>query len=136
MSTKIFVNLPVQDLAKSRDFFTQLGYSFDPQFSDDNAICLVISDDIFAMLLLEPFFKSFTKKEVADARTSTETMIALSAESRAEVDEQADKALAAGGRPAGDPQDYGFMYSRSFYDLDEHHWEVVWMDLEAAAQQS
>ncbi|MFC4493158.1 VOC family protein [Streptomyces ovatisporus] len=136
MSTKIFVNLPVQDLAKSKDFFTQLGYSFDPQFSDENAACLVISDDIFAMLLVEPFFKSFTKKDVADSRTSTETMIALSAGGRAEVDELADKALAAGGRPAGDPQDHGFMYSRSFYDLDEHHWEFVWMDPAAMEGQS
>ncbi|OEU88039.1 hypothetical protein DB35_16445 [Streptomyces abyssalis] len=128
MSKKIFVNLAVKDLAKSRDFFSQLGYSFNPQFSDENAACLVISDDIFAMLLTEPFFKSFTKKEIADAGTGTEVMLALSADSRAEVDELADKALAAGGRAAGDPQDHGFMYGRSFYDLDEHHWEVVWMD--------
>jgi len=135
MSTKIFVNLPVKDLAKSKEFFSRLGYSFNPQFSDENAVCLVISDDIFAMLLTEPFFKSFTKKEIADSRTSTETMIALSAEGRAEVDELADKALAAGGQPAGDPQDYGFMYSRSFYDLDDHHWEVVWMDMSAVEQQ-
>jgi predicted lactoylglutathione lyase len=128
VSTKIFVNLPVQDLDKSRDFFSRLGYSFNSQFSDDNAICLVISDDIFAMLLREPFFKSFTKKEIADSRTSTEVMLALSADSREAVDELADKALAAGGRAAGDPQDHGFMYGRSFYDLDDHHWEVVWMD--------
>ncbi|SCK40057.1 VOC family protein [Streptomyces sp. WMMB 322] len=135
MSQKIFVNLPVKDLAKARDFFSRLGYSFNPQFSDENAACLVISDDIFAMLLTEPFFKSFTKKEIADARTSTETMIALSAESRAAVDELADKALAAGGSPAGEPQDHGFMYGRSFYDLDGHHWEVVWMDPSAVEQQ-
>ncbi|RAJ70126.1 hypothetical protein K378_01288 [Streptomyces sp. Amel2xB2] len=135
MSTKIFVNLPVQDLARSREFFTRLGYSFNPQFSDDNAVCLVISDDIFAMLLVEPFFKSFTKKDVADSRTSTEVMLALSAESRADVDDLADKALAAGGTPAGDPQDLGFMYGRSFYDLDDHHWEVVWMDPAALEEQ-
>lgn len=128
MSTKIFVNLPVQDLARSRAFFTELGYGFDERFCDDNAVCLVISDDIYAMLLTEPFFKGFTKKAVADARTSTEVMLALSADSRAAVDELADKAIAAGGRDATDPLDYGFMYSRSFYDLDEHHWEVVWMD--------
>ena len=128
MSTKIFVNLPVQDLAKSRAFFAALGYGFDERFCDDNAICLVISEDIYAMLLTEPFFKSFTKKAVADARTSTEVMLALSADSRAAVDDLADKAVAAGGRDAADPLDYGFMYSRSIYDLDEHHWEVVWMD--------
>ena len=135
MSTKIFVNLPVKDLARSRDFFSQLGYGFDDRFSDENAACLVISDDIFAMLLTEPFFKSFTKKEVADASTSTETMIALSADSRAQVDELADKALAAGGSFATDPQDHGFMYARSFYDPDDHHWEVVWMDPAAIEQQ-
>ena len=135
MSAKIFVNLPVKDLAKSREFFSQLGYGFNAQFSDENAACLVISDDIFAMLLTEPFFKSFTKKDVADARTSTEAMIALSAESRAQVDELADKALAAGGSPATDPQDHGFMYARSFYDPDDHHWEVVWMDPAAIEQQ-
>lgn len=135
MSTKIFVNLPVKDLARSRDFFSQLGYGFDDRFSDENAACLVISDDIFAMLLTEPFFKSFTKKDVADARTSTETMIALSAESRAQVDELADKALAAGGSSATDPQDHGFMYARSFYDPDDHHWELVWMDPAAIEQQ-
>ncbi|WP_181767482.1 VOC family protein [Streptomyces albidus (ex Kaewkla and Franco 2022)] len=135
MSTKIFVNLPVNDLEKSKEFFTRLGYSFNPQFSDVNAACLVISDEIFAMLLVEPFFKSFTKKEIADSRTSTEVMIALSAESREQVDDLTDKALAAGGQPAGDPQDHGFMYGRSFYDLDDHHWEVVWMDPAAAAQQ-
>ncbi|WP_314172396.1 VOC family protein [Streptomyces winkii] len=136
MSTKIFVNLPVKDLAKSRDFFSRLGYSFNPQFSDENSACLVISDDIFAMLLTEPFFKTFTKKEIADSRTSTEAMIALSADSRADVDELADKALAAGGRAAGDPQDHGFMYGRSFYDLDDHHWEVLWMDPAVIEQQS
>jgi uncharacterized protein len=134
MSTKIFVNLPVKDLDKSREFFTQLGYSFNPQFSDENAACLVISDDIFAMLLLEPFFKSFTKKEIADSRTTTETMIALSAESRAQVDDLADRALAAGGQVAGETQDHGFMYGRSFYDLDDHHWEVVWMDPSAIGE--
>lgn len=136
MSTKIFVNLPVKDLAKSRDFFSQLGYGFNAQFSDENAACLVISEDIFVMLLTEPFFKSFTKKDIADSRTSTEAMIALSAESRAQVDDLCDKALAAGGSPAGDPQDHGFMYGRSFYDLDDHHWEVVWMDPAAIEQQS
>lgn len=136
MSTKIFVNLPVQDLEQSRAFFSSLGYSFDAQFSDENAACLVISDDIFAMLLVEPYFRTFTKKDVADSRTTTEAIIALSAESRAQVDDLADRALAAGGEAAGDPQDHGFMYGRGFYDLDGHHWEVMWMDPSAVEQQS
>lgn len=135
MSTKIFVNLPVRDLEKSRAFFSSLGYSFDAQFSDENAACLVISDDIFAMLLVEPYFRTFTKREVADSRTTTEAIIALSAESRAQVDDLADRALAAGGEPAGDPQDHGFMYGRGFYDLDGHHWEFMWMDPSAVEQQ-
>jgi predicted lactoylglutathione lyase len=128
MATKIFVNLPVKNLDKSKAFFEALGYSFNPQFTDENAASLVISDDIYAMLLTEPFFKTFTKKEIADASRSTETMLALSTDTRQEVDELADKALAAGGTQANDPQDHGFMYSRSFYDLDGHHWEIVYMD--------
>lgn len=133
-SQKIFVNLPVKDLARTREFFSRLGYSFDSQFSNEKAACLVISEDIFVMLLTEPFFQSFTKKGIADAGTSTEVMIALSADSREAVDELADKALSAGGRSAGEPQDHGFMYARSFYDPDEHHWEVVWMDPAATGQ--
>ncbi|MDT0344164.1 VOC family protein [Streptomyces litchfieldiae] len=131
MSTKIFVNLPVKDLARSRDFFTKLGYSFNPEFTDENAACLVISDDIFAMLLVEPFFKTFTKKEIADTATSAETIIALSADSREQVDELVDRALASGGRPSMEPQDHGFMYGRSFQDPDGHEWEVMWMDMSA-----
>jgi predicted lactoylglutathione lyase len=134
MATMIFVNLPVKNLDRSKAFFEALGYSFNPQFTDENAGCLVISDTIFAMLLTEPFFKSFTKKEIADASRSTETMLALSADSRRAVDELADKALAAGGTQAMDPQDQGFMYSRSFYDLDGHYWEAVWMDPAALEQ--
>jgi uncharacterized protein len=128
MSTKIFVNLPVKDLEKSKRFYTALGYSFNPQFTDENAGCLVISDDIYAMLLVEPFFKNFTKKAIADATTSTEAIVALGVESRDQVDELADKALAAGGQPANDPMDHGFMYSRSFQDLDGHIWEIIYMD--------
>jgi uncharacterized protein len=129
MTQRIFVNLPVHDLARSKDFFAALGYSFDARFSDEKGAALVISEHIYAMLLTEPFFKTFTQKNVADARTDTEVMLALSARSREEVDELADKALAAGGTPTGPPQDeYDFMYGRSFYDLDGHHWEVVWMD--------
>ncbi|MFJ8695459.1 VOC family protein [Streptomyces roseolilacinus] len=136
MEQMIFVNLPVKDLDAAKGFWTELGYSFNPQFTDENAACLVFSDTIFAMLLTEPFFKTFTKKEIADASASTETIIALSAESRARVDELADKALAAGGTPAYEPQEYGdAMYSRSFQDLDHHIWEVVWMDVEKMREQ-
>ncbi|GAB2586777.1 VOC family protein [Streptomyces capparidis] len=135
MSTKIFVNLPVSDLERSKEFFTALGYSFDAQFSDENAACLVISEHIHAMLLTQPFFASFTSKEVVDATKATETIIALSADSREQVDELADKALAAGGRPSGDPMDQGPMYGRSFQDPDGHIWEIVFMDMSAMQPQ-
>ncbi|PVC70393.1 VOC family protein [Streptomyces sp. CS081A] len=126
----IFVNLPVKDLDASKAFFEKLGYSFNPQFSDDTAACLVISDTIFAMLLTEKKFKEFTApgKEISDATKATEVLITLSAESREKADELADAALAAGGTLAKDPMDMGFMYGRSFTDLDGHHWEVFWMD--------
>ncbi|MFJ7070792.1 VOC family protein [Streptomyces sp. NPDC101115] len=131
----IFVNLPVTDLDASKAFYEQLGYSINPQFTDETAACVVISDTIFAMLLTEEKFKSFTApgKEIADATKSTEVLITLSAESREKVDELAEKALAAGGGPAKEPMDMGFMYGRSFADPDGHHWEVFWMDPAAAA---
>ncbi|MER5863103.1 VOC family protein [Kitasatospora sp. NPDC002040] len=135
MATQIFVNLSVSDLGKAVRFFEALGYSFNPQFTDEHASCLVISDTIYAMLLTEARFKDFTKKAVVDATKSTEAIIALSAEDRAEVDTRVDRAMAAGASPAGDPMDLGFMYSRSFYDLDGHHWEYVWMDTAAMEQQ-
>jgi len=128
MATKIFVNLPVKDLQRSRDFFGALGYSFNAQFSDENAACLVIGEDIYAMLLVEPFFKNFTKKEIADATKTTECLVALGVESRAEVDRLAEAALAAGGSAANDTMDEGPMYGRSFQDPDGHIWEVVYMD--------
>jgi uncharacterized protein len=128
MATKIFVNLPVKDLERSKRFFTALGYSFNPQFTDENAGCLVISEDIYAMLLVEPFFKGFTKKEITDSSKSNEVIIALTADSRDDVDRLVDKALAAGGSPSMDTMDQGFMYNRSFKDPDGHLWEVVWMD--------
>ncbi|WP_062214217.1 VOC family protein [Streptomyces sp. NBRC 109706] len=128
MSTMVFVNLPVADLERSKEFFTKLGYSFNPQFSDENAACLVISDTIYAMLLVKPFFKTFTKKEITDATTHTEVIVALSADSREAVDELADRALAAGGQQTMDPMSEGPMYGRSFQDLDGHQWEVIWMD--------
>ncbi|MFF7255242.1 VOC family protein [Streptomyces microflavus] len=128
MAQMIFVNLPVKDLETSKGFFEKLGYGINPQFSDDKTACVVISDTIFVMLLTEPRFKDFTKKDIADASKTTEAIFALSADSRAKVDELADAALAAGGFPAGETQDLGFMYGRSFQDPDHHIWEVIWMD--------
>lgn len=128
MTTKIFVNLAVKDLTKSKAFFEQLGYSFNPQFTNEDAACMVISDTIFAMLLTEPFFKKFTSKEIVDAKKSTEVLVCLSAESRAQVDEIVRKAVAAGGRIYNDPQDHGFMYGHGFEDLDGHQWEFAFME--------
>ncbi|WP_328750864.1 VOC family protein [Streptomyces sp. NBC_00285] len=124
----IFVNLPVNDLDVSKKFFTELGYSINPQFTNDDAASVVISDTIYAMLLTKPYYATFTKKEIADTAKTSEVMVALSAESRAQVDELVDKALAVGGTPSGATQDHGFMYGRSFDDPDGHTWEVVWMD--------
>lgn len=134
MATKIFVNLPVKDLNKSIEFFTKLGYTFNQQFTDETATCMVISEDIFVMLLTEAKFKQFTKKEIAGAN-QIEVITALSAESKDEVNNLADKALAAGATEARPPEDHGFMVLRSFYDLDGHMWEIIWMD-PAALQQS
>ena len=127
-SRKLFVNIPVKDLERSMDFFSALGFQFNKQFTDDKAACMVISDDAYFMLLTEPFFRTFTKREPADTSRYTEGMFALSCSSRAEVDEIVRKAIDAGGKHAMDPQDHGFMYGWSFYDLDGHHWEVLWMD--------
>ncbi|MFF4525686.1 VOC family protein [Streptomyces bluensis] len=124
----IFVNLPVNDLDTSKKFFTELGYTINPQFSDDKAACVVISDTIFAMLLTKPFYQSFTKKQIADSAKTSEVLLCLSAQSREKVDELVDRAIAVGGSATGDTQDQGFMYSRSFDDPDGHTWEVVWMD--------
>jgi predicted lactoylglutathione lyase len=134
MATQIFVNLPVKDLSKTVAFFTHLGFSFNQQFTDEKATCMIIEENIFAMLLIEDYFKTFTKKEVADATKTTEVIIALSAESREKVDEIVDKAIAAGGSAHRDPQDHGWMYERSFQDINGHLWELVYMDPAAAAQ--
>ncbi len=128
MSTKIFVNLAVKDLTKSKAFFEHLGYSFNPQFTNESGACMVISDDIYTMLLTEPFFQGFTKKEIVDAKKSTEVLVCLSAESREHVDDIVRKAVAAGGRIYNEPQDHGFMYAHSFEDLDGHQWEFAFMD--------
>ena len=128
MARKIFVNLPVKDLQASVAFFSGLGFTFNPQFTDDTATCMIISDDAYAMLLVESRFQGFTNKKISDATTSTEVMMALSADSRDDVDTFADKALATGGTAAMPPIDLGFMYGRSFYDPDGHHWEIFHMD--------
>lgn len=129
MARKIFVNLPIKDLAKSVEFFTKLGFSFNPQFTDESATCMVISESIFVMLLVEKRFKDFTKKEIADAQKTTEVLIALDAESREEVDNMVKNAVDAGGTIYRDPDDYGWMYGHSFADLDGHQWEIAYMDI-------
>lgn len=128
MSTKIFVNLPVKDLNRTIEFFTALGFTFNAQFTDETATCMVVSEDIFVMLLTEAKFKSFTPKEVCDATQHTEVIVSLSCESREAVDEIVQKAVAAGGSTYNDPQDYGFMYQHGFQDLDGHIWEFLHMD--------
>jgi predicted lactoylglutathione lyase len=124
----IFVNLPVRDLPASKAFFSALSYSFNPQFTDENAACMVISESIFVMLLVEPFFQTFTTKTLCDARKQTEVITCLSAASRGEVDRQLEKALAAGASEPLPARDYGFMYQRGFQDLDGHLWEIAYMD--------
>ncbi|MGP0224387.1 MULTISPECIES: VOC family protein [unclassified Paenarthrobacter] len=133
MTTSIFVNLPVRDLEASKSFYTALGYTINPNFTDDTAACVVFSDTIYTMLLTHAKFSEFTKQPIADTQASTAAILALSADSREAVDELATKALEAGGSETYDAQDLGFMYSRAFRDLDGHHWEVLWMD-ETAAQ--
>ncbi|CAG9621135.1 VOC family protein [Sutcliffiella rhizosphaerae] len=125
---KIFVNLPVKDLKSSMEFFGNVGFTFNPQFTDDNATCMIIGENIYAMLLVEDYFKTFTKKEISDATKSTEAIIALSAGSRKEVDEIVHRALKAGGTPSNEPIDHGFMYGWSFQDPDGHLWEVFYME--------
>ncbi|NBA84608.1 glyoxalase/bleomycin resistance/extradiol dioxygenase family protein [Emticicia sp. CRIBPO] len=128
MATQIFVNLPVKDLDKSVAFFTELGYSFNPNFTDEKATCMIISDTIFAMLLVEPYFMGFTKKEIPDTSKTAEVTLALSRESRADVDSIVNMAIKAGGKAHNEPNDMGFMYSWGYEDLDGHIWEVMWMD--------
>ncbi|MCV4235705.1 VOC family protein [Virgibacillus sp. LDC1] len=127
-SDNIFVNLPVKDLERTKDFFSKIGFEFNAQFTDKNAACLVIGDNIFAMLLTEDYFKTFTKKDLSNAANTTEVILALSAESREQVDEIVNAALSAGGSPSNDPVDHGFMYGWSFQDPDGHLWEVMYMD--------
>ena len=128
MATNIFVNVPVKNLKRSMELFSKLGYEFNPQFTDDNAACMVISDTIYAMLLTETFFKTFTPKAVADATQTTEAIIALSLDSREAVKAHVEKAFAAGAKRYTEPKDHGFMYQWGFEDLDGHIWEFLWMD--------
>jgi uncharacterized protein len=128
MPTKIFVNLPVKNLDTSVEFFTDLGFSFNQQFTDETATCMIVTDDIFVMLLTEEKFKSFTPKEICDAKKYTEVLVGLSLESRAKVDEMVRKAVAAGGATYNEPQDHGFMYGHGFQDLDGHIWELIYME--------
>ena len=130
MAKQIFVNLPVKDLNKSVEFFTKLGYEFNPQFTDENATCMIIGENIFAMLLVEKFFQTFTSKQIADAHKTAEVLLCISEDSRDAVNAHVDKALEAGGTIANQPQDHGGIYSRSYSDLDGHIWEVMYGDME------
>ena len=128
MTTRIFVNLPVKDLNRAVEFFTKLGFKFNPQFKDKNATCMIINEDIFVMLLVEEFFKTFTKKEICNTSKNIEAIIALSAESRENVDEMINKAIEAGGIEPRKPRDHGWMYDRAFEDIDGHLWEITYMN--------
>ena len=131
MTTQIFVNLPVKNLSRTVEFFKKLGFTFNPQFTDENATCMIINDNIFVMLLVEKFFKTFTKKEICDTTKDTEVIIALSTESREKVDEMMQHVFEAGGKESREPQDHGWMYGRSFQDINGHLWEIIYMDEKA-----
>ena len=126
MSRLVFLNLPVADLERSKTFFAALGFTYDAKFTDETCACMEISDQAWVMLLTREKFAEFARRPIAEG--STEALVCVSADSREAVDELAEAALAAGGSPAAEATDYGFMYGRSFYDLDGHHWEVMWMD--------
>ncbi|MBG6188975.1 VOC family protein [Flavobacterium sp. CAN_S2] len=128
MASKIFLNLAVKGLKKSIDFFTTLGFSFNPQFTDEHATCMIIGENIFVMLVTEQRFKDFTKKEICNAHKNTEVLIAIDVDSREKVDEMVKTAVDAGGSIYMEPQDHGWMYGHSFADLDGHQWEVFYMD--------
>jgi uncharacterized protein len=134
MARQIFVNLPVQDLKKSMDFFSTLGFTFNQQFTDNTAACMVISEDIYTMLLTHVKFKEFTPNPICDATKSTEMLVCLSCDSRAAVDDMVRKAVAGGGKTYNQPQDHGFMYGHGFQDLDGHIWELIYMEPSAIGQ--
>ncbi len=127
-SKHIFINLSVKDVNRSTNFFKELGFEINPQFSDESTSCIIISENIFAMIMSEERFKEFTKKEIVDTTTSAESIFALSAKSREQVDEIVNKALSSGGKRFNEPQDHGFMYIWGFEDLDGHLWEVAYLD--------
>ena len=133
MGTKIYVNLPVKSLSRAMEFFAKLGFSFNPQFTDETAACMMIGEDISVMLLTEAKFKAFAPRPISDAKKSTEVLVCLSAESREKVDEMVRKAVEAGGSTYNEPQDYGFMYGHGFQDLDGHVWEIMCMEPRAAS---
>ena len=128
MPRNLYVNLPVKDLERTVDFFAALGFSFNPMFTDENATCMIVNDSTSVMLLVESYFATFTKKPIADAHASTETLLAMSVDSRADVDDFVAKAIAKGAVEYAEPKDLGFMYQRGIADLDGHQWEVFFMD--------
>lgn len=128
MTKKIFVNLPVKNLKKSVAFFTNLGYKFDPRYTDGNATCMIVAENIFVMLLVESFFRTFTKKELCDATKATEVLVCLAMDSRAAINDMVTKAVAGGGTTPSGSKDHGFMYQHGFQDLDGHLWELVYME--------
>lgn len=132
MSHKLFVSLPIKNLDRSVAFFKALGFTFNPKFTAENGACMLIGEHAFAMLVVDTLFKTFTEKQICDTATHVEGAFGLMCESRAEVDAMLAKAIAGGGKEVGPPQDHEFMYGRSFEDLDGHHWEVQWMDPNAA----
>jgi hypothetical protein len=134
MSKQIYVNLPVKDLQRSVAFFSRLGFSFEPRFTDENATCMIVGDNIFVMLLVETFFKTFTTKELCDTTKSTEVLVCLSCDSRAQVDNLVAQAVSAGGTAPRKPQDHGFMYGHGFEDLDGHIWELIYMEPSAGGE--
>ena len=128
VTAKIFVNLPVKDLNKTIEFFTRLGFTFNPQFTDENATCMIVGENIFVMLLVDKFFKTFTKKDISDTSKNTEVIVALAVESREKVDQVINMAVGSGGREHKEPQDHGWMYGRGFGDINGHLWEIIYMD--------
>jgi uncharacterized protein len=135
MIKQIFINLPIKQMERTKAFFTALGFGFNPQFTNEQGACMVINESISVMLLVEPFFQGFTKLPVADATRSTEVLLALACDSREEVNEMVEKAVAAGATTPNEPKDHGFMIQHGFADLDGHQWEVFWMDPNAAPPQ-
>jgi predicted lactoylglutathione lyase len=136
MATKMFVDLPVKDLYRTVEFFTRLGFTFNPQFTDENATCMIVGEDIYVMLLVERFFKTFTKKEICNVAKDAEVIVALSTESREKVDQLMNRVLEAGGKESREPQDHGWMYGRSFQDIDGHLWEIIYMNETALQKES